>query len=357
MMRRRLSILLVFTLAACSSQQAAKPADDEKTKAIAVEAVPVERGELVARYSATAPLEAEHAATIIAEQPGTVLHLVVEEGQAVRKGQLLAQLDADRSRLTLRQNETELQRSKNAVDRDGRLVERRLIPATTFDQTRSEYLARQADAGIARMVVRKSEIRAPFDGVITRRHIKRGQFMPANGAAFDIADFSELKARLTIPERDAGTMQVGQRVAIRVDAFPGEAFAGIVERIAPVVDRASGTIAVTVAADNASRKLRPGLFSRLDIDFDRIADATLVPKAALLAGTDPAVYVIDGGKAQRHVVRLGREAGGRVHVIEGLSPGTLVATTGLAALTDGATVEVAGRVVANAATAGNAASN
>ena len=340
-------LLIPFALTACNGGDKPVAKDAEKPETVAVEAVPVTRGELVAHYSATASLQAEHAASVIAELPGTVLTIDVEEGDHVHKGQVLARLDADRSRLTLRQNEAELDKFQNELDRNGRLIDRKLIPATTFDQSQSQFLAQRADTELARMKVRKSEITAPFDGIVTRRWIKRGQFMAANSKAFDIADFSELTTRLSIPERDAAALKVGQSVAIAVDALPDQQFSGIIERIAPIVDEASGTIAVTVSADNASKNLRPGLFCRLDIAFDRIADATLLPKAALQGGGDESVvYVVNDGKAKRTHVTLGRESGARVQVLDGVAPGEMVVTAGQAALRDGADVQVLGTMIA-----------
>lgn len=342
-----LVLVVPFALAACGGADRPVAKDAEKPETIAVQAVPVTRGELVAHYSATASLQAEHAASVIAEMPGTVLSIDVEEGDRVRKGRILARLDADRSRLTLRQNEAELGKLQNELDRNERLIDRKLIAATTFDQSQSQYLAQRADTDLARMKVRKSEITAPFDGIVTRRWIKRGQFMAANSTAFDIADFSDLTTRLSIPERDAAALKVGQAVDIAVDAIPNKRFSGTIKRIAPIVDEASGTVAVTVAADNTSKQLRPGLFCRLDITFDRIADATLLPKAALQGGGDDSVvYVVADGKAKRTRVRLGRETGGRVQVLDGIAPGAMVVTVGQAALRDGVDVQVLGNVLA-----------
>ncbi|MFZ2236363.1 MAG: efflux RND transporter periplasmic adaptor subunit [Dokdonella sp.] len=351
MFRLRFAPIFLFIpllLAACSGSDRQVAEDAERPETTAVEAVPVERGEMVAHYSATAALQAEHAASVIAEMPGTVLTIEAEEGDHVLKGQVLARLDADRSKLTLRQNEAELDKLKNEVDRNTRLIDRKLIPATLFDQSESQFLAQRADTDLARMKVRKSEIRAPFDGVVTRRWIKRGQFMESNAVAFEMADFSELTTRLDIPEGDASALKVGQQVAIAVDALPGQAFAGRIERIAPVVDQASGTIAVTVAADNTSKRLRPGLFCRLDIAYDRIADATLLPKSALQGGRrDSTVFVVKDGKAKRAAVKLGRENGGVVQVLDGIEAGDMVVMAGQSGLSDGADVEIIGTRIAS----------
>ncbi len=351
MLRHHFAALFLATscaLAACAGGDKPVATEAENIEPLAVEAVPVGRGDLVAHYSSTAALQAEHSANVIAEMPGTVLSIDVEEGDHVRKGQVLARLDADRSKLTLRQNEAEMDKLKNEVDRNSRLIDRKLIPATMFDQSESQFLAQRADTDLARMKVRKSEIRAPFDGVVTRRWIKRGQFMASNAVAFEIADFSELTTRLDIPEADAAALKVGQQVSIEVDALPGQAFAGRIERIAPVVDQSSGTIAVTVTADNSSKRLLPGLFCRLDIAYDRIADATLLPKSALLGGDDDStVFVVKDGKAKRASVKLGRENGDVVQVLDGIAVGDMVVTAGQSGLSDGADVEIVGARIAS----------
>lgn len=335
-------------LSGCGQSSATAKSDkDAEPAAIPVEVAAVERGDLVVHYAGTAPLEAAHAATVVAEVPGTVLKIDVEEGDRVAAGQVLAHIDADRGRLELRQNETDLQRLKNEVARNETLADRHVISATAFDQSRADFLSRQADTNLARQHVRKSELRAPFAGIVTRRWIKPGHWLEANAKVFDIADFSELQAQLAVPERDASALKVGQPVNMLADAWPGKNFSGKIERIAPVVDRASGTVAVTIAVDNSSGMLRPGLFSRLDIAYEHFADATLLPKSAVLDARDATkasnkstVFVIEDGKARRVDVELGHESAGRVQVLSGIAPGAMVVTAGQSGLSDGATVNV-----------------
>lgn len=286
-------------------------------------------------------MQAEREAKLVSEVAGTVLQLLVEEGDSVRKGQVLARIDADRSRLQLREAEADLQRRKNDVDRGEKLLARKLIAANAHDQIESDYAVRRAEVDLARVTVGKSEIRAPFDGVVTRRWIKQGQLLAANAAVFDIADFSDLRADLRVPERDAVSLAAGQPVAFTVDALPDRGFTAKVERIAPIVDRASGTVSVTVRVDNRDHTLRPGLFTRMDVAFLHVADAVLIPKTAVLGSRNATItYVIENGKARRASVRLGHENGARVQVLEGLDAGAEVVVTGHAALTDGALVEV-----------------
>jgi membrane fusion protein, multidrug efflux system len=338
------SLVLVAALAGCSggpaptesAATASKPADS-----LPVETARVTEGELTARYAATATLQAEHDARLISEVPGTVLELLVEEGAHVQKGQLLARVDAAHSRLQLREAEADLQRRRNDVERGEKLLARKLIAATTQDQAESDFAVRRAEVNLARVVVDKSEIRAPFDGVITRRWIKKGQLLAAQDPTFDIADFAKLRAELRVPERDAVAIAAGQSVDFTVDALGSRHFEAKVERVSPIVDRDSGTVKITVQIDNRDRSLRPGLFTRMDIAFLHVANAVLMPKAAVLgSGSAEMAYVIENGKAHRQAIRTGYDSGSRVQVIEGLSVGAEVVITGHASLNEGALVEV-----------------
>ncbi|HET9031662.1 MAG TPA: efflux RND transporter periplasmic adaptor subunit [Dokdonella sp.] len=339
-----LSLALMVALAGCSGASAptdtvAKKAENKDVQA--VETARVVQGELTARYAATATLQAEHEAKLVSEVPGTVLKLLVEEGDRVTKGQLLARIDAERSRLQLREAEADLQRRKNDVDRGEKLLERKLIAANTQDQAESDFAIRRADVNLARLRVDKSEIRAPFDGVITRRWVKQGQLMAANDAVFDIANFDQLRAELRVPERDAVAIAAGQPVDFTVDALGNRHFQAKVERVAPVVDRDSGTVKVTVNIDNRDRSLRPGLFTRMDISFLHLTNAVLMPKAAVLGSRGAEIaYVIEDGKAHRQTIRTGYDSGSRVQVLEGLVAGAEVVVTGQASLSEGSLVDV-----------------
>ncbi len=338
-----LSFALAAALAACSStsapQATARKVETRDTQP--VETAHVEQGELTARYAATATLQAEHEAKLISEVPGTVLELLIEEGDSVHKGQLLARVDAAHSRLQLREAEADLQRRKNDVARGEKLLTRQLIAANAQDQAESDFAVRRAEVNLARVKVDKSEIRAPFDGVITRRWIKRGQLLAANDAVFDMANFADLRAELRVPERDAVAIAAGQTVDFTVDALGNRHFEAKVERVAPVVDRDSGTVKITVRVDNRDHGLRPGLFTRMDIAFLHLPNAVLMPKAAVLGSRGAeAAYVIEDGKARRQTIRTGYDSGGRVQVIEGLAAGAEVVVTGQASLNDGALVEV-----------------
>ena len=190
--------------------------------------------------------------------------------------------------------------------------------------------------------------------MVASRSIKPGNFVQINTPIFRIVDDSRLELTLNVPEREIATLKAGQPVNLQVDALPGQSFAGTVDRVAPVVDSGSGTFRVicTFAGGGA---LQPGMFGRIRIDYDKRANALVIPRVALLddQGT-PAVYAVRKGKAVRVPIKTGYTDGEWTEVRSGLKPGEAVVTAGKVALRDGSAVQVIGepadKPVAKAAT-------
>jgi membrane fusion protein (multidrug efflux system) len=329
------------SLAGCGANAHA-PADSVvENPGTPVEVGQVTRANLAATYEVTGALEAEREATILTELPGEVVEVLVEEGDRVAEGQVLARLDGARARLELRQAEVLAERMRYDSARNERLIERSMISRDAYDRGRFDLDTQRAAVGLARLTASKSEIRAPYAGVITRRHIKEGQWLTLQSKSFEIADFSELQARVAVPERAAALMHAGRPAAFQADALPGTHFVGAIERVSPVVDRATGTVAVVVSVENPDATLRPGLFVRLAVNYADVPDATLVPKLAVLSeGGRSRVFVVENGVAQQREVALGLEQRGQVQVLAGVEPGATVVTVGHSSLRDGDKVRV-----------------
>jgi membrane fusion protein, multidrug efflux system len=338
--------LAIAGLSGCGAEAAPRESAQAKPTADAIEAKPVEvasvtQGDLEPAYASSANIEADHEAKIVAEMPGEVTAVLVEEGMRVAAGQVLARVDAAHSTLQLRQQQSIANRMANDARRNDVLIERSIISRDAYDRARYDRDTQQAAVNLARLSVSKSEIRAPYAGVITRRHVKQGAWLETGAPVFEIADFDTLKARFDVPERVSALIKPGQTVKFTADALPGEQFTATVERVSPIVDRVSGTVAATLEMDNAHGKLRPGLFIRLNVTYDRIAAATLMPKNAVVTDAGPAhVFLVDAGQARRREVSLGLEYGALVQVLTGVSPGSQVITVGQKGLKDGDPVEV-----------------
>ena len=339
----------LLVLSACkgggpAAEAQAKNGEEKKeSEAVPVEVAQATRRAVAASYSGTTTLEALGESQVVAKTSGVALAVLVEEGQVVRAGQALVRLDPDRPRLQVAQAAAQMHKLENNYRRAQQLVEQRMISANDVDQIKYDLENARAVYRAASLELSYTTITAPISGVVASRSIKSGNFVQINSPIIRIVDASRLEATLNVPEREIAKLKPGQAVGLAVDALPGKQFTGTVARVAPVVDNGTGTFRV-VASFPGDGELQPGMFSRLDINYDQRADALVVPRTALLEdGGEPAVYVVRDGKAQRTVLKLGYNDAGWVEVREGLKPGEQVVIAGKAALREGSAVQVIGQ--------------
>jgi len=329
----------------------ANDAGDKGPDAVPVEVVEVGRRAIAASYTNTATLEPRAESQVVAKTSGVALEVLVEVGQTVRAGQPLVRLDADRARLQAAQSLAQLRKLEANYARARQLEAQQMVSANDLDQLRFDLENARAANRLANLELSYTTVVAPISGVIASRDIKAGNFVQINSPIFRIVDASHLEATLNVPERELAKLKPGQAVELTADALPGKRFAGVVDRVSPVVDTGSGTFRV-VARFAGDGELQPGMFSRLSINYDQRADALVVPREALLEdGGEPALYVVREGTASRVPVQLGYSDGGWVEVRSGLEAGDKVVVAGKAALREGSLVQVIGDEAAAAVAA------
>jgi len=320
----------------------AQAADAKKgPEAVPVETARVVRRPIAASYSGTAPLEARAEAQVVAKTSGVALQVLAEEGQQVRAGQVLVRLDGARAALQVAQSAAQVEKLQANYNRSMQLSKQQLISANDLDQLKFDLANARAANRLAKLELSYTSVVAPMSGVIASRSIKPGNFVQINTPIFRIVDTSRLEATLNVPEREVETLKPGLPVSLQVDALPGKAFTGSVDRVAPVVDAGSGTFRV-ICTFNGGGVLQPGMFGRMHIEYDQRADALVVPRVALLDDEDPAVFAVRAGKAVRVPVKLGYLDGEWAEVRSGLKVGDAVVTAGKVALRDGSAVQVLG---------------
>ena len=347
------ALSMAIVLPGCGGGAPAQAKDDaaKGPEAIPVEVAVVERRAIAASYANTATLEARAESQVVAKTSGVALEVLVEEGQYVRAGQPLVRLDADRARLQAAQSAAQLRKLEANYERARQLAAQQMVSANDLDQLRVDLENARAANRLANLELSYTTVVAPISGVIASRDIKAGNFVQINSPIFRIVDASHLEATLNVPERELAKLKPGQAVELTADALPGKRFAGVVDRVSPVVDTGSGTFRV-VARFAGDGELQPGMFSRLSINYDQRADALVVPREALLEdGGEPALYVVREGTASRVPVQLGYSDGGWVEVRSGLEAGDKVVVAGKAALREGSLVQVIGDEAAAAVAA------
>lgn len=334
------ALACVMLLSACE-QNGKSDEEDEETPPIPVETrVPV-RGDISAVYSGTAPIEALAQADVIAKVAGEVRQLLAEEGDEVESGEILARLDGDRLRLELEESQARLRKLERDFKRNKDLRDKGLISDGDFEKIQYELEALQASNNLARLELDYTGIRAPIGGVVSERYIKIGNTIKVGDPVFRVTSLDPLVAYLHIPEREYRRIQPGQPVRIDIDALAGEPVLANVTRVSPIVDAATGTFKATIEISDPQRRIKPGMFGRMSIVYDRHENVLQVPRSAVVEESGiSSVFVVEDNVAIRRVVQTGFSANGLVEITNGLADDDNVITVGQIGIKPDATVTV-----------------
>jgi len=352
------ALLLVFTmlLSACGGKpdnaeaarveagaEQGKNSKDGKPKepeSVPVEVVTAASQSINASYAGTANLEAPNEAQVVAKSSGVMVAQLAEEGDTVRQGQVLARIDPARAQLEVQRSQATVNKLSNNYARAQELRKQNLISAEAHDQIRFDLESAKAGLNLARLELSYTNVTAPISGVIAQRMVKQGNLVTLNAPVFRIVNTQYLEAVMNVPERELALIKAGMPVRMIVDAVPGQVFEGRVDRVSPVMEAGSGTFRVTCAFDG-KQTLRPGMFGRFEIIYDRRENVLTIPRTAMLEDeTDPAVYVVRAGKAVRAPIKLGYSNGEIAEVVSGLKTGDRIITAGKVSVRDGGGVTV-----------------
>lgn len=341
------ALVCVFLLGACQQgDQVEEGEDEEETPAIPVETTTPIRGDIDATFTGTAPIEAFSEATVIAKVEGEVRQILVEEGDTVVKNQVLARLDGDRLRLEMNESQARLRKMQRDFERNQELTETGLISEGDFEKIKFDLEALQAAYNLANLELDYTQIRAPIDGVVSERFIKIGNTIKAGDAIFHVTSLSPLVAYLHVPEREYRQIAAGQSAGIRIDALGGDPILAYVTRVSPIVDPATGTFKITIEIGNEQKRIKPGMFGRMAITYDRHENALQIPRSAIIeSATATSVLVEEEGIAIRKVVQTGYSFNGMIEITSGLDDGENVITVGQVGLKSDSRVNVINRPV------------
>jgi len=306
--------------------------------------VPVEvaypsREDIFATYHATTTIASDVDSPVLARAQGEVIELLVEEGDRVSQGQVLARLDGERLRLDMLAAKANLNKASKEFDRYSDLAKRGLVSESMFDGLTYDVAALQATYELKKLNYDYSEIRAPISGIVSSRDIKLGQNINANSVAFHITDSAELVAYLQIPQAELAKFSVGHSASLWVDSMPETEFAATIVRISPTIDTRSGTFRATAFVDNKDGYLVPGMFARFSVSYEKHDDALTVPTDAIVEeDNEMTVYVVADGEVTRRIVTTGVSENGQVEILSGLTEEEEVVVVGHTGLRDGSKV-------------------
>jgi len=338
------NVALASTKSATTPTPAGKDGDKGKEgeKApVPVSVASIATGPVSAYITSTANLVAEDEVKVLAEAEGRVAELLVEEGNRVAKGQVLAQLAKEDAEIALTKAQVRLENARLNYERAQQEVQDHLISQEQFDKTHLENQIAQQELAEAQRMLAKTTIRSPFGGRVTERFLKLGQHIRPGDQLFTVADFDPLIAKIFLPEKDVFGLKEGRDVRITLKANEQTRFHGRIRQISPVVDTATGTVKLTVEATAPPQEVRPGAFVTIDIVRETHPQAVLLPREAVIRELQDAyVFVASSGVAEKRTVSLGLEEGARIEALSGVKPGEQVIVAGQGGLKQGSPIKV-----------------
>lgn len=308
---------------------------------IGVVVAPVRTGTIIDRVESVGTVRAREAVTITTKVAGIVTAVRFTEGQRVREGDVLMELDAAALRAEIDQARAQLDNARTQLARARALPAGQAVAQARVDEL--ETLARGAEGRLRQTQARLEELRlvAPFSGRVGLRQVSPGALIQPGTPVTTLDDIGRVRVEFSIPEVNLARVQVGSTVVARSAAYGARRFEGRVAIMDTRIDPGTRTIRLISDFDNPDEALRPGLFLTVELTLESRTNAMIIPEEALdPIGERIFVYAIRDGRARRLPVQLGLRIPGEVEIREGLTREDQVVVRGLQRLRDNAPVRV-----------------
>ncbi len=297
-------------------------------------------------------------ASLYAQTTGYVKSWNFDIGSQVRAGDVLAEIDTpevdqelNQARAQLNNAQSALHLSESTYKRNEDLFHRKVIAAQDFDTAADTYHENQAmviadDANVKRLEALENfkVVRAPFEGIVTMRNIDIGGLVNAGSGnpLFTVARIKPLRVYVNVPESMSDNVKAGDNAELMFSEIPDRSFAGKVVRTAGAIDPNSRTLLTEVDVPNEDGRLLPGAYMQVHLSTDANIRSLLIPQNTLLfrsEGTTVGVVEADGKVALKKI-KIGRDLGTRLEIVQGLSPNDEVIVNPSDSLASGQTVKV-----------------
>jgi len=319
--------------AAVDQPSAAPAASGAKTPA--VEVAKVTSITMVDETQSVGSLRSRQGVMLRPEVAGRVSKILFNDGQRVRKGQLLVQFDDQLQAAQVAQAKAEMSIAAANHKRNQELVAQNFISKRSLDESAAALEVAQAKLDLAVATWQRLKIVAPFDGVTGLRQVNVGDYLKDGTDVVNIEDIDAVLVDFRLPERFQAKVRPGQKAQLTVDALPGRPFAAIVQAVDPLIDANGRSVGVRGCIDNRQQQLRPGMFARVNAVFGSRPSALVIPEEAIVpqGGRTFVVKVVPGDKpdtlvSQRVAVKVGLRQPGKVEILEGLGLDDTVVVAG-----------------------------
>jgi membrane fusion protein (multidrug efflux system) len=359
------ALLTFLLLCGCGSRESASVETSLKAKPALVEEKNVEMFEVVPRsvsYTVTAigSLKAPEHVTLSPKKAGIIDKILVKEGDRVKKGQVLIQLDdvdarlqVERAEARLKEVEASVETNRTMLPRYQRLYEANVIPQQTLDELLLKVKVDEAKSDLAKVELDMARqnlldhrIASPIEGVINLKIASLGEHV--NVAPKDeimtVVQMDPLELEFYVPENWVGKVRLGSKIQFTVKAFSEEKFTATLQFISPTADPATRNVKVKAVVPNLHYRLKPGFFAEVTVQTGINPKALAIPESALFSqGGEFFAFVVQNGVAHRKAVETGQRFQGEVEILKGIQKGDQVVTAGHEQLSEGTKVKISAK--------------
>jgi membrane fusion protein (multidrug efflux system) len=295
----------------------------------------VETMTLVDETQAVGSLRSLQGVMLRPEVGGRVKQIFFNDGQRVRKGQLMVQFEDQLQVAQLSQAKAELSIAEANHKRNQELVTQNFISKRSLDESGAALEVSRAKLALADATLQRLKVLAPFDGITGLKQVNVGDYLKDGADMVNVEDMDAVLLDFRLPERFQAKIRAGQKAQLTIDALPGRPFTAIVQAIDPLIEASGRSVGVRGCIDNRQQQLRPGMFARVNAVFGSRDNALVIPEEAIIpqGGRAFVVKVVAGDKpdtlvSERVAVKVGLRQPGKVEILEGLTAGDTVVTAG-----------------------------
>lgn len=292
------------------------------------------------RYFTTGTLLANEDADLRSEVTGKITRIYFQEGSRVRRGELLLKINDSELQAQLLRERYRRELADQKEERQRQLLKGGLISQETYDVALNELNTVNAGIKLIMAQIEKTEIRAPFDGLIGLKYVSEGSYIAPTTRVATLQNINPIKIDFSVPEKYAGEISAGASITFRVQGSP-KTFSATVYAVEPKIDQATRTVQLRASSPNPDGVLIPGAFAEIELVLRSIPNALTIPAEALIPElSGHKVFVFRGGTAQSQTVTAGIRTSNTVQLTGGIQPGDTVITTGILQIRSGSPVQI-----------------
>ena len=288
----------------------------------------------------TGTLVANEEVELRSEVSGKIVKIYFIEGGKVEKGEILVKINDAEMQAQLARELSRKELAEKAEQRQRQLIERSLISQEAYDASKNELNSVNASIQLIQAQIERTEIYAPFDGVIGLKYVSEGSYISPTTRIANLQNTSPIKIDFSIPEKYSTQVKKNMPIIFRVQGL-GKNYNGTVYAIEPKIDQATRTLLLRATSPNPDGVLFSGSFAEVELIIQRITNALTIPSEALIPDiSGQRVFVYKNGIAESQLVETGIRTSDAIQILTGIAPGDTVITTGILQIRSGSPILV-----------------